>query len=155
MTGEPRWGRRGIMQLNWVFDEYFVRPDVWTAVFEPLGIACRPVTNRRGIELQTVVQLVVEEEVPLQPAGLPAETCGTCGRVKYLPVTRGPLPPLRTDPAAPMAKTREYFGSGARAFHKVLVSRPVARSLRDRGVRGASFTVVAADLSEVVATTSD
>jgi hypothetical protein len=33
MKGEPKWGRRGILQLNWVFDEYFVTPEVWSSVF--------------------------------------------------------------------------------------------------------------------------
>lgn len=27
MKAEPKWGRRGILQLNWVFDEYFVTPE--------------------------------------------------------------------------------------------------------------------------------
>jgi hypothetical protein len=32
MKGEPNWGRRGILQLNWVYDEYFVKPGVWATV---------------------------------------------------------------------------------------------------------------------------
>src|SRR5262245_17077345 len=43
MKREPRWGRNGILQLNWVFDEFFVTPDVWTRVFEKRGIGQRPV----------------------------------------------------------------------------------------------------------------
>jgi len=143
MRGEPRWGRRSILQLNWVFDEFFVTPEVWQAVFEPRGIASRTVTNRRGIELRTVVQLVVAEEVGLQTDGLAQETCGACGRIKYLPVTRGPLPPLTSEPTGHMGKTRELFGSGASAFREVLVSQALRRDLRSGGVRGASFTPVA------------
>jgi hypothetical protein len=143
MRGEPRWGRRSILQLNWIFDEYFVTPEVWQAVFEPRGIASRPVTNRRGIELRTVVQLVVAEEVGLQTDGLAQATCAACGRIKYLPVTRGPLPPLTSEPTGHMAKTRELFGSGARAFREVLVSQALRRDLQSGGVRGASFTPVA------------
>ena len=37
MNGEPAWGRKGILQLNWVFDEYFVTPEVWARAFEPFG----------------------------------------------------------------------------------------------------------------------
>ena len=151
MTGEPRWGHRAILQLNWVFDEYFVTPGVWAEVFRPHGVASRPVTNRRGTELATVVQLVIEEEVSLAAARLPAETCGSCGRVKYLPVPRGPLPPLAAEPAGQLVRTREHFGSGARAFRAVIASQELARAVRQAEVRGASFDPLAASIDEVVA----
>ena len=48
MKGEPKWGRRAILQLHWVLDEYFVTPELWAGVFEPLGVPCRPVTNTKG-----------------------------------------------------------------------------------------------------------
>jgi hypothetical protein len=38
MKGEPKWGKRQILQLNWVFDEFFVYPAVWESVFEPFGL---------------------------------------------------------------------------------------------------------------------
>ena len=41
MKKSPNWGRRSILQMNWLFDEYFVKPEVWNAVFQPLGINCR------------------------------------------------------------------------------------------------------------------
>jgi hypothetical protein len=151
MKGEPKWGRRSILQLTWVYDEYFVRPAVWTSVFEPLGVSCRSVTNRRGAELGTVVQLVVEEEVPLVPAGLPTETCAVCRRVKYLPVQRGPIPPPAVEPTRAMARTTEYFGSGGKAFHEVIVAPSVRRAFGEYQVRGASFDRVAMSVDEVVA----
>ncbi|HSP78312.1 MAG TPA: hypothetical protein VLQ93_07270 [Myxococcaceae bacterium] len=82
MKAEPRWGRRGILQLNWVFDEFFVTPEVWSAIFRPHGIGCRPVLNTKGAELKTVVQLVVQEGVKTE--GLEAERCTHCGRLKFL-----------------------------------------------------------------------
>ena len=36
MKESPNWGRRSILQMNWLFDEYFVKPEVWNAVFQPL-----------------------------------------------------------------------------------------------------------------------
>ncbi len=151
MTGEPRWGRRAILQLNWVFEEYFVTPALWAEVFRPRGVACRPVTNRRGTELATVVQLVVEEEVSLAAAALPAETCGSCGRLRYLPVQRGPLPPLAAEPACQLVRTREHFGSGASASRAVITSQELARAVRQADVRGASFDPLAASADEVIA----
>jgi hypothetical protein len=143
MKGEPRWGRRAILQLNWVFDEYFVTPEVWASVFKPHGIASLPVLNTKGKELSTVVQLATGAHVKVDVSGLPFETCSTCGRVKYLPHTRGFFPTLLAEPDSSMVKTNEYFGSGASAHHGVLVSQAIVQALIKADVRGASFKPVA------------
>jgi hypothetical protein len=39
IKAEPKWGRNGILQLNWVFDEYFVTPDAWNRAFKPGAIS--------------------------------------------------------------------------------------------------------------------
>ncbi|QRK12085.1 hypothetical protein JQX13_19780 [Archangium violaceum] len=137
MKSEPRWGRNGILQLYWVFDEFFVTPEVWSTVFNPNGVGCRPVLDVDGTELKTVVQLVIQEQVGVVVMGLEVERCARCERVKYFPVTRGAFPPLASEPPTRMAKTREYFGSGASAHKGVLVSREVARALAAEKVRGA------------------
>ncbi len=143
MKGEPKWGRRGVLQLNWVFDEFFVAPHVWSAVFEPLGVGCRRVMTPRGDELETVVQLVIEAEADIGTDGLEAETCGSCGRTKYVPVARGRFPALVSEPAGALVKTRQWFGSGASAHHRVLVAQDARRALDAEKVRGASFRPVA------------
>jgi hypothetical protein len=93
--------------------------------------------------LKTVVQLVVDEDVGIVTDDLPFVRCGKCGRVKYLPVARGPFPGLEREPSRAMAKTHETFGSGGSAFHGVLVSQRLGKLLRDRNVRGASLRPVA------------
>lgn len=143
LKGEPSWGRREILQLNWVYDEYFVKPDVWTRVFEPHGIERRPVTNRSGVELKTVVQLFVEEAVGLDSSELVPVVCMTCGRLKYEPVTRGPIPSVLAEPRGHMAKSKEWFGSGASAFHEVIVSKTLVRALSTENIRGVSFVPLA------------
>ena len=140
---EPRWGRRGVLQLNWVFDEFFAKPDVWESVFRPYGVGKRPVLNVRGRELVTVVQLDVVEVVPVRTEGPPGRLCPRCGRVICLPVTRGPFPALTREPVNAIARTRDYFGSGASAFRPVLVRSDLARALLDSRVRGASLRPVA------------
>jgi len=142
MKSEPKWGRNDLLQLNWIFDEYFAKPDVWATVFRPFGIGSRPVSNTKGAELKTVVQLAVEGEVGLVTDGLTAQKCATCGRVKYVPVTRGPFPPLRSGPAAAMVKTAEYFGSGAGASKVLIVSKALAQVLLRHHVRGVSLKPV-------------
>jgi hypothetical protein len=148
MRAEPKWGRRGILQLNWIFDEFFVTPDVWSTLFRPRGIGCRPVLNRKGVELKTVVQLAVEEEVHLAVEGLETERCERCGQRKYLPVTRGALPHLLTEPSTPLARTKEWFGSGGAASRQVLVSQELAQAMTAAKLRGASVTPVAAGPDE-------
>jgi hypothetical protein len=101
------------------------------------------VNDRKGAELKTVVQLVVNEEVGIVTKGLPAEECRKCGRAKYLPVVRGPFPALLGDPTIAMTKTREYFGSGGRAYREVLVSQAIFRALAAHKVHGASMIPVA------------
>lgn len=57
MRAEPKWDRKEILQLNWVFDEYFVTPELWVRVFEPLGIASREVLGVTNLlESRTILQ---------------------------------------------------------------------------------------------------
>ncbi|WP_061248682.1 hypothetical protein [Leptospira alstonii] len=142
MKKEPKWGRNGILQLNWIFDEYFTTPEIWMSVFQPIGIACRPVIDRKGVELKTVVQLVVKEEVGIVTDTLLREKCSSCGRMKFLPVTRGPFPPLEERPLASMVKTKEYFGSGGSAHRSVLISQQLTQILRLQKVQGAAVKPV-------------
>jgi hypothetical protein len=143
MKAEPKWGRNGILQLNWIFDEYFVTPEVWTTVFEPRGIHCRQVLSIGGSELKTVVQLVVEQEIDIVTEGLRNERCARCGRVRYVPITKGDFPPIAGEPAAHMAKTKQFFGSGASATKAVLISHELSLVFAAENVRGASMRPVA------------
>lgn len=142
MKGEPKWGKNSILQLNWVFDEYFVTPELWSRVFAPHGVTSMPVMNTAGSELRTVVQIVIEEEVDIIASGLRFEVCTKCSRKKYLPVARGPFPPLAEEPSQAIARTKQYFGSGGRADKCVLVSQQLARSMTALKVRGASLRPV-------------
>lgn len=143
MKGEPKWGRNAIMQLVWVYNELFVTPDAWTRVFKPAGVGCRPVLNRNGVELKTVVQLVVETTVNIVTDDLASELCERCGRTKYLPVTRGKFPGLRGAPTASVVRRAEYFGSGAQADQRIIISQEIARGLASAAIRGASLKPVA------------
>lgn len=140
LKGEPKWGRRNVLQLNWVFDEFFVTPELWSSVFEPIGVAARPVVDRKGSLLQAVVQLVVEAEVDVETDGLARQVCDACGQAKFAAPTRGFSPePRDLGGSVPMARSRQWFGSGARAFREVLVSQELRRSLAATGLSGASF----------------
>jgi hypothetical protein len=123
MSGEPKC-KKGIFQLHWLDDEFFVRPVVWETVFKPMGIGCREVWNRRKQTLQTVVQLDIRESAPLDldPA-IPHEDCSDCGRQRYhpRPIYRGWLPAPLASPAAMFKSTQWTGGLGNHASYKVVL----------------------------------
>lgn len=143
-----------ILQLNWVFDEFFVDPKVWEAVFKPLGVGCRPVLrDKDGAELRRVVQLDVSQSAALKLCdgrGLP---CPHCNRAKCPVSLRGFFPqpdfiPASTPatqatptPATPahIFRSKEYFGSGAGAFNLIYVSSALYRKIRDAALHGVNF----------------
>jgi hypothetical protein len=80
MKKPPVWRRRSILQLNWIFDEYFVKPDLWKAVFEPFGIGYWPVVlNKTGAEIESVVQLKVSDLTDTRLEGVAYNVCPQCG----------------------------------------------------------------------------
>lgn len=150
MIREPRWGVRSILQLNWVFDAFFVTPSLWRAAFEPAGIGARPVLDERGTrELSTVVQLDIPSIAPV--SGLPSQgsPCVACGRRKHLPWVRGPFPPVDLG-GGHAVKTNAWFGSGASAWRAIVISGDLYRRLRALRVRGVGFVPVAADVRSFV-----
>lgn len=148
---EPKWGRRGIMTLIWVHEEFFVPPAVWETVFKPFGIQCRPVANRKGVELKTVVQLVIDEEVDLVMDRLQVqEVCVGCGRKKYAHTRRGYHPPLAQEPSGAIAKTRQAFGDGW-GLRTVIISQDLRQAMLAHNIRGAEFMPLEAALPAVVA----
>ena len=138
LRGEPKWGSRNILQINWVFGEYFVTPQLWSEVFAPFGIKSREVLSRKGTPLQSVVQLVIEQVVDLDMTCREGSVCPTCGIEKFESVTRGFRPePLQ--PVASIAHSSQWFGSGHSANHTVLVSPELRSALLAAKAKGASF----------------
>lgn len=143
---EPKWGRRAIMSLNQANDELFVPPAVWETIFKPFGITCRPVANRHGKLLETVVQLVIEEEIDLLTDVLTVrEICDTCGRPKYAYPRRGRFPALAREPSRAIAKTRQTFQDGLDMVD-VIISQELRRAMIAHKLRGAAFTPVESHL---------
>jgi hypothetical protein len=143
MKGEPRWGRRDIIQLNWVFDEFFVRVGAPQRVFEAQGVEGRPVIDRSETELSTVVQLHVGETVRLDTRELAGQKCSKCGRVKYHPIVRGLIPKILDQAKANMVKTYEWFGSGRSAWRETLISQDLHAAIDRSHLRGLTFIPVA------------
>lgn len=148
MKREPKWGGRHILQLNWVFDEFFVFPQVWQDVFKPFGIACLPVLDSKsGRHLKTVVQLVISE-VADSPLALdekyPSETCRSCGQRKYVPITHGFFPAFLNGQSPPVVRSQEYFGNGGSAWRAIIVSAAMYQAMSEHMISGTTFTPMAA-----------
>lgn len=145
LKGEPKWGKRHIFQLNWVFDQFFVMRQVWEEVFQPLGIKCMPVLEHRAdTRLATVVQLAIDDACASVRSveQYPFELCTACGRNKLLPIVRGSFPALSLPHARHTLHTREYFGSGASAWRATIVSREFFECCRRHKLAGVSFIPV-------------
>lgn len=139
LVGEPKWGCRSVLQLNWVFDELFVRPELWEAVFRPLGVPAREVNNAEGAALNSVVQLVVEDRVDLDMEDHASETCDACGVQKYETVSRGFYPAPLTAPTGAVCRSNQWFGTGASAFQGILASGEVYAAIEAARAKGARF----------------
>jgi len=145
MCREPKWRKHHVMMLNWVFDEYFVRPEVWERVFRKYGVECMPVLKHKtGQPLEKVVQLKIDTfaTAPLKMGDAPYETCPTCHRTKFLPHCRGFFPPFAAKQSADIFKTREYFGSGAEARHEIIISSRLFRELTNAKLHGVRFAAI-------------
>lgn len=142
MKQEPKWGKKKVLQLNWVFDEYFVTPAVFETAFQPLGIVSREVLHHRSLEpLHSVVQLCFDSVsvTPLATHGAAQEVCSRCNRQKFLPHTRGYFPMFCRSVNEPILRTQEYFGSGASAFRPVVVANEVYQKLQEHELKGIGF----------------
>lgn len=126
----PTQKRSHLLQLNWVFDEFFVRDEV-RHTLEATGITgiqfSAPVLHRTGEVIAGWYQMHIPAALSplLLTEGLRTETCGSCGKHKF----NHPLAEmLRFRQGAlngfpDVFKTWEWFGSGGRAFRVVLVSK--------------------------------
>lgn len=141
MKKEPKWGKKGILQLNWVFDEFFVKPGVWESVFRPHNIKARTVHNTKGVPLTEVLQLEItnDADIDVSCANLEGTECEQCGQTKYLPFTRGFFPPLVGSSQSRIVRIRQWFGSGYSAFNPILVSKELVADLLAHKVKGVSF----------------
>ena len=141
MVGEPRWGRRSLLRLNWVPDEIFTTPEVWATVFKPFGLQCRPVVKHQtGLSLQTCVQIVVDNEVELRiPKELPSEYCPVCRQTRWNIFRRGLFPGPAESPTTAMFRSSQYFGAGHLSHKHVLVSNLLYREIAKHNLKGVEF----------------
>ena len=146
MRREPQWGNRHIFGLNWVFDEFFVKPGIWEIIFKPKKIDCLPVIQHRtGLSMKTVVQLKINKvlETSLEMEDYPFEVCKVCKRKKYSALSVGYFPRPKSFPKNfHIVRSQEYFGSGAEARNAVLISKELYSEIKKEKLKSLEFKVV-------------
>jgi hypothetical protein len=135
LSGEPKWARsRGIFMLNWVADEFLVKPEMYEKVFRPFGIGSRSVLDYKSqAVLETVVQLEIPLKADVDVANAPYQTCGSCGERSYDRDPRNYAPTPLSAPW-PLFKSNQWFNP----FHSIVyLTRELCRAIEESGFRGA------------------
>lgn len=142
LHGEPRWGKRGIMSLFWVYDAIFVRPEVFAEVFAVNGYRCREVLSAGGKVLRTVVQVEVPGRVALDVSNQRGRICKSCNHRRHARSALKELPSLLEVPSHDVVLTVERFGEGLENCSAIVVSQRLRRLLGGAKVRGAELSVL-------------
>jgi hypothetical protein len=167
LRAEPRASHSQFIQLNWVFDEFFLRAEASEGL-RGAGItgidSLAPVLHRKDRASEQMTQMVVKTTLPpaLDSTGLQLVTCKpqneewhpgqqlrpsepegrpNCGRVKYHCMCKGPFRFSRKalEGAPDVVKSHEWFGSGASAHRLVIVSQRFRQAVVTAKWRGVSF----------------
>lgn len=117
--------------LGWVYDEIFVKIQIYQEIFEPLGIGYWPVLiHRTGAQSTNIVQLkLLECDWKFDMSGIPFETCTVCWRKKYQARPLDFLPSLLGEPPNQIFRGTEFYGSGGQADQRIYVSKSLRLEL--------------------------
>ena len=140
----PKFGTDDVVSLYWVYDEYFVRTEIWNRVFQPFGIESLPVLRHESrLPLETVVQLKIDDisQFPLDAGDKwDSSVCAVCGQKKNCGSPRTPyFPQFVGNPEGHLFKTQELFGAGLISARAVVCSNELDRVRMSAGVRGLKF----------------
>jgi len=137
----PKWGRRNILQLNWVLGEHFVSKEIK----QNIEMKCPDITFLEVFKfpqnkpLDDIFQIIVKRHVKLEiPEEQKFEICSTCNNKKYVPHTRGFFPkPSETNFS--IAKSKDFFGSGGSARQEMIISKEIYEIFHEAKMNGVDF----------------
>lgn len=136
----PTWGKRAFFGLNWVFDEFFTKPEVWREYFEPFGIGCHEVLLHKNDKvIDSVVQLDITHIVDFDVNGPPLEICEKCLVRKYHPGIVGFVPKPHSTPFLAF-RSSHYHGSGHEARRLVVLNQKVFEKIYRNRLKGVEFS---------------
>jgi hypothetical protein len=145
----PPWATGGLVRVNWLEEDIFVKmPDVGD-VLEAQGARLREVLKQRDrTPLESIRQMEVEAMARVRSDGHDASQCARCHRLKIRPVDRGMFPEVSIPGGTRVARTVEWFGHGRIAFRPILIHADVRRALAAANVHGWNTVPCVAALAE-------
>lgn len=136
----PVWKNRKIFTLEWVYDELFLKKEIYDSLFRLLGFGYKPVLlHNSGEIIEDVVQLQIPiTEIELDTSGLRFEICNKCEKIKYINQIEGFFPRfMNTLPQSQyLFRSREFYGSGAFAARWIFVTQELRQMLLSKDVKG-------------------
>lgn len=119
--------------MNWVADEFLVKPEMFKKVFRPFGITNRPVLDYKSRSiLRTVVQLEIPLRADVDVANAAYRICDSCGERTYVRDSRNYAPTPLSAPG-PIFKSNQWFSP----FHFIVyITQDLFRSIEESGFRG-------------------
>jgi len=164
---EPKASHSQFLQLNWVFDELFVRATAREGLISAgiTGIKfLAPVLHKRNTPSEQIVQIKIQTILvdALDTTGFQPVTCKSmneewrpnkwitpdkesnrpfCGRIKYHSMHRGPYRFAREAfiGVPDLVKSTEWFGSGGGAFRRIIASQRFRQVVTEAKWRGLRF----------------
>ena len=139
----PTMRRSQILQLNWVFDEFFVEQEARKQIeaSELRGMEFEDVLlDKSGGLMQTWSQIRISQTLPpiLVTNSLTVETCSLCSQIKFNhPMGEQINLAKSLNATTPdIVKSSEWFGSGGSAHQLVFVSQRFVQFFRANNWRG-------------------
>lgn len=144
--GEPRWGKSGIGSIFWSGDNFFVTPEAYHAIFEPLTIASRPVLKYKTKQpLKTVLQiipqgaakakLIIPEELVEETSIIPEWNMTKC-----ILKRQGYYPSFETNPGDyDFFESKEYFGPGGVTEKELFISQRLYQQMKAHNIKGLKY----------------
>ena len=142
MKGEPKWGKNHIASLFDVFDDFFVKPEVYKNFFEPLGIESRKVLDFKTRKpLKTVIQLVTQG-ISKYKLNIDPKSINISYEIKEWGITKYVL---RGDKKEPLFtgnndydffRSQEYFGDGGMNLNNIYISKKLYNIITDNKLKG-------------------
>lgn len=127
----PNWGgSKKMFSLNWVYDELFVKKEVYETLFKNNGIKSEEVLlYKKETIIEDTVQLMLPViDISLNLEGYPYEVCKNCNRIRYDLINKGFFPPFKDEVGnTPIFKSKEWFGTGANARKYIFVSQELKK----------------------------
>ncbi len=132
----PVWKSQSVFDLEWVFDELFVKKGTYETLFKPFGIDCWPVMlYKKEIIIEDTVQL----KLPISNTSpdlskQPFKQCSTCGIKKYSPQIEGLFPKIEK-PEFAICRSKEYQGFDHAADKWIFITQELRQKMIVEGIK--------------------